>query len=164
MIAVIDYRVSNLFPLKSFLAATGREIVVTGDRAALRTANHAILPDVGTFDDTVARLRTAGMTEAVLEAATTGKPVLGVCPGMQPLLGRSSEYGKHPSLGLIPGEVHPIRGVVPAGLVVSHMSWNILRLPAERPHSPIFAALEEGERVCFVCSYADFACGEGLAT
>ena len=78
------------------------------------------------------------------------------------LLERSFEYGEHPGLGLIPGEVRPIRDVIPAGLAVPHMGWNALRFPAERPRSPIFAALEEGEHVYFVHSYAGFACGEGL--
>ena len=81
---------------------------------------------------------------------------------MQLLLERSFEYGEHPGLGLIPGEVCPIRDVIPAGLAVPHMGWNALRFPAERPRSPIFAALEEGEHVYFVHSYAGFACGEGL--
>ena len=145
MIAIIDYGVGNLFSLKSSLAAIGREAVVTGDRAVLRAASHVILPGVGAFG-----------------AAAAGKPVLGICLGMQLLLERSFEYGEHPGLGLIPGEVRPIRDVIPAGLAVPHMGWNALRFPAERPRSPIFAALEEGEHVYFVHSYAGFACGEGL--
>ena len=83
-------------------------------------------------------------------------------PGMRPRPERSFEYGEHPGLGLIPGEVRPIRDVIPVGLAVPHMGWNALRFPAERPRSPIFAALEEGEHVYFVHSYAGFACGEGL--
>ena len=71
---------------------------------------------------------------------------------MQLLLERSFEYREHPGLGLIPGEVRPIRDVIPAGLAVPHMGWNALRFPAERPRSPIFAALEEGEHVYFVHS------------
>ena len=139
MIAIIDYGVGNLFSLKSSLAAIGREAVVTGDRAVLRAASHVILPGVGAFGD-----------------------ALGICLGMQLLLERSFEYGEHPGLGLIPGEVRPIRDVIPVGLAVPHMGWNALRFPAERPRSPIFAALEEGEHVYFVHSYAGFACGEGL--
>ena len=132
MIAIIDYGVGNMFSLKSSLAAIGREAVVTGDRAVLRAASHVILPGVGAFGDAAARLRAVGMAEAVLEAAAAGKPV------------------------------RPIRDVIPAGLAVPHMGWNALRFPAERPRSPIFAALEEGEHVYFVHSYAGFACGEGL--
>ena len=83
MIAIIDYGVGNLFSLKSSLAAIGREAVVTGDRAVLRAASHVILPGVGAFGDAAARLRAVGMAEAVLEAAAAGKPVLGICLGMQ---------------------------------------------------------------------------------
>ncbi len=136
MIAIIDYGVGNLFSLKSSLAAIGREAVVTGDRAVLRAASHVILPGVGAFGDAAARLRAAGMAEAVLEAAAAGKPVLGICLGMQLLLERSFEYGEHPGLGLIPGEVRPIRDVIPVGLAVPHMGWNALRFPAERPAAP----------------------------
>ena len=83
MIAIIDYGVGNLFSLKSSLAAIGREAVVTGDRAVLRAASHVILPGGGAFGDAAARLRAAGMAEAVLEAAAAGKPGLGICLGMQ---------------------------------------------------------------------------------
>ena len=83
MIAIIDYGVGNLFSLKSSLAAIGREAVVTGDRVVLRAASHVILPGVGAFGDAAARLRAVGMAEAVLEAAAAGKPVLGICLGMQ---------------------------------------------------------------------------------
>ena len=103
-----------------------------------------------------------GMISAVCWARENQVPYLGICLGMQLLLERSFEYGEHPGLGLIPGEVRPIRDVIPAGLAVPHMGWNALRFPAERPRSPIFAALEEGEHVYFVHSYAGFACGEGL--
>ena len=137
--------------LNEALAAYEKKLIL----AAMKASNWKIV-------DAAARLRTAGMAEAVLEAAAAGKPVLGICLGMQLLLERSFEYGEHPGLGLIPGEVRPIRDVIPAGLAVPHMGWNALRFPAERPRSPIFAALEEGEHVYFVHSYAGFACGEGL--
>ena len=96
MIAIIDYGVGNLFSLKSSLAAIGREAVVTGDRAVLRAASHVILPGVGAFGDAAARLRAAGMAEAVLEAAAAGKPVLGIC------LGCSSSWSAPLSTGSTP--------------------------------------------------------------
>ena len=107
MIAIIDYGVGNLFSLKSSLAAIGREAVVTGDRAVLRAASHVILPGVGAFGDAAARLRAAGMAEAVLEAAAAGKPVLGICLGMQLLLERSFEYGEHPAWASFRGRCAP---------------------------------------------------------
>ena len=165
MIAIIDYGVGNLFSLKSSLAAIGREAVVTGDRAVLRAASHVILPGVGAFGDAAARLRAAGMAEAVLEAAAAGKPVLGICLGMQLLLERSFEYGEHQGLGLISGQVRDIGSVLPSGLAVPHMGWNALHFPGEQPRSPIFRALEEGTHVYFVHSFAGFDCkGQCTAT
>ena len=165
MIAIIDYGVGNLFSLKSSLAAIGREAVVTGDRAVLRAASHVILPGVGAFGDAAARLRAAGMAEAVLEAAAAGKPVLGICLGMQLLFEKSFEYGEHAGLGLIQGEVRDIRTVIPRGLAVPHMGWNGLHFPKDMPRSPIFAGLEEGEHVYFVHSFAGFDCkGQCTAT
>ena len=161
MIAIIDYGVGNLFSLKSSLAHLGQEAVVTADPAVIRAADRLILPGVGAFGDAMAKLEATGLVPVLREEAAK-KPLLGICLGMQLLFDKSFEYGEHPGLGLIPGEVRPIRDVIPAGLAVPHMGWNALRFPAERPRSPIFAALEEGEHVYFVHSYAGFACGEGL--
>ena len=161
MIAMVDYGVGNLFSLKSSLAHLGLEAVVTADPARLRAADRIILPGVGAFGDAMEKLTATGLVPVIKEEARK-KPLLGICLGMQLLFDKSFEYGEHPGLGLIPGEVRPIRDVIPVGLGVPHMGWNALRFPAERPRSPIFAALEEGEHVYFVHSYAGFACGEGL--
>ena len=144
MIAIIDYGVGNLFSLKSSLAAIGREAVVTGDRAVLRAASHVILPGVGAFGDAAARLRAAGMAEAVLEAAAAGKPVLGICLGMQLLLERSFEYGGAPPAwaSFRGGAPHPGRDSGGAGRAPHGLERP--PLPGGRPRSPIFAALEEG--------------------
>lgn len=159
MIAIIDYGVGNLFSLQSSLGVIGAQAVVTRDKAVLARADHIILPGVGAFGDAVGRLKQTGMFDAVLEQASQGKPLLGICLGMQLLLERSFEYGQHQGLGLIPGEVRPIRPVIPAQLDVPHMGWNGLHFPADRPRSPIFAGLEQGSYVYFVHSYAGFDCG-----
>ena len=103
-----------------------------------------------------------GMISAVCWARENQVPYLGICLGMQLLFETSFEYGEHQGLGLISGQVRDIRTVLPSGLAIPHMGWNALHFPGERPRSPIFAALEEGEHVYFVHSYAGFACGEGL--
>ena len=162
MIAIVDYGVGNLFSLKSSLRAIGAEAAVTRDREVLRRARQVILPGVGAFGDAAARLRESGMFDAVLEQAASGKPLLGICLGMQLLFQRSFEYGEHQGLGLIPGEIRPIRPVIGPELDVPHMGWNGLHFPADRPRSPIFAALREGEHVYFVHSYAGFACEDSL--
>ena len=158
MIAIIDYGVGNLFSLKSSLKQLGLEAVVTADADTIRKADRLILPGVGAFADAMAKLEATGLVPVMKEEAER-KPLLGICLGMQLLLERSFEYGEHQGLGLIPGEVRPIRPVIPAELDVPHMGWNGLHFPKDRARSPIFADLNEGDHVYFVHSFAGFDCG-----
>ena len=158
MLAIVDYGVGNLFSLTCSLRAVGVEAEVTGDEAVLARADRVILPGVGAFGDAVQALRRTGLDRAVLREAETGKPLLGICLGMQLLLDYSTEYGRHRGLGLIPGSVQPIRPVVPAQYKVPHMGWNALHFPRERPVSPLFRYIREGECVYFVHSYAGTDC------
>ena len=149
MIAIVDYGVGNLFSLRSSLSAVGAEVTVTGDGDALRRADKIILPGVGAFGDAAAKLRATGLDAVVIEEAKAGKPLLGICLGMQLLLERSLEYGEHAGLGLIPGDVVPLSP--PNGLKVPHMGWNALTF--SEPRSPIFTALNPGDHVYFVHSF-----------
>ncbi len=108
MIAIIDYGVGNLFSLASSLRFLGLETEVTGDKARLEAADRIILPGVGAFGDAAAKLREAGLTEVIRAQAARGKPLLGICLGMQLLFDVSYEYGEHPGLGLVPGQVKPL--------------------------------------------------------
>lgn len=159
MIAIIDYGVGNLFSLQSSLRAIGEEVVVTADQDVIRQADHVILPGVGAFGDAVQKLRDCGLFDFVKAQAATGKPFLGICLGMQLLFDRSLEYGEHEGLGLIPGEVRPIEGVIPAHLDIPHMGWNALHFVHD---CPLFRDLEEGDCVYFVHSYAAFDCDANL--
>ena len=150
MVAIIDYGVGNLFSLQSSFAAIGQRAVVTADRAALRAADKLLLPGVGAFRDAADKLRRSGLDRAVLEEVSRGKPLLGVCLGMQLLFEKSYEYGEHEGLGLLRGSVRPIADVVPAGLKIPHIGWNALRFT--RP-CPLFGRVREGECVYFVHSY-----------
>lgn len=158
MLAIVDYGVGNLFSLTCSLRAVGVEAEVTGDEAVLARADRVILPGVGAFGDAAQALRRTGLDRAVLREAETGKPLLGICLGMQLLLDYSTEYGRHRGLGLIPGSVQSIRPVVPAQYKVPHMGWNALHFPRERPVSPLFRYIREGECVYFVHSYAGTDC------
>lgn len=160
MIAIIDYGVGNLFSLQSSLKAIGEEAVVTGDEKQIRRAGKIILPGVGAFGDAADKLKLTGMSELVKEEAREGKPILGICLGMQLLFERSLEYGIHEGLGLIKGEVRPIAPVIPEGFDVPHMGWNRLHFTENAPRSPIFRSLAEGDFVYFVHSYAGFDCRE----
>ena len=112
MVGIINYGVGNLFSLKSSLAYIGEEAVVTNDPAVLQKCDHIILPGVGAFGDAAEKLRQSGMAEVVLKEAAAGKPLLGICLGMQLLFEKSYEYGEYAGLGLIPGVVRPIAPMI----------------------------------------------------
>ena len=118
-----------------------------------------ILPGVGAFRDAREKLRATGLDETVRTEAKKGKPVLGICLGMQMLFDKSYEYGEHPGLSLIPGNVKPIRPVIGDGLKVPHIGWNALRFYGE---SPLFRYLKEGDFVYFVHSFAAMDCEESV--
>ena len=153
MVAIVDYGVGNLFSLRSSFAAIGQQAVATADPDLLAKADRLVLPGVGAFGDAAAALRQSGLDKAVLEAAEAGKPLLGICLGMQLLLEKSYEYGEHKGLGLIPGEVRPIREVIPEGLKVPHIGWNALALTREGRACGLFKNTKEGDCVYFVHSY-----------
>ena len=156
MIAIVDYGVGNLFSLKSSLIAIGADATVTADAQTLRDADKIILPGVGAFGDAAKKLNDSGLSEVLIEEAKAGKPLLGICLGMQLLFETGYEYGIHRGLGLIPGEIRPIADVIPAGLKIPHIGWNALSFPGEK--SPLFRYINEGDHVYFVHSYYATKC------
>ena len=153
MIAIIDYGVGNLFSLKSSFAAIGQEAVVTGDAAKIADAERVILPGVGAFADAYEKLCKNGMDEAVRRAVASGKPVMGICLGMQLLFERSFEYGEYPGLGLLKGEVVGMEGRIGPGLPIPHIGWNALKICRS---GGVLKYVNEGDCVYFVHSfYAD---------
>lgn len=159
MIAIVDYGVGNLFSLKSSFAAVGVEAVVTADAAVLRAADKLVLPGVGAFGDAAQKLRDSGLADVVKEEAGNGKPLLGICLGMQLLFDKSFEYGEHEGLGLIKGNIRPIADVIPANLKIPHIGWNALQLTRE---TPLFRYIREGDYVYFVHSFYAADCDEAV--
>ncbi len=160
MVAIVDYGVGNLFSLRSSLVAIGVETTVTGDPCVLRAADKIILPGVGAFGDAAAKLRESGLDTVIIEEAKKGKPIMGICLGMQLLLEKSYEYGEHEGLGLIPGKIRPIADVIPADLKIPHIGWNALSFGKEK--HPLFRYIEEGDHVYFVHSYYGANCEESV--
>ena len=158
MVAIIDYGVGNLFSLQSSLRFIGAEARVTHNIAEIKAADRIILPGVGAFADAIHKLRQSGMEQVVLEEAANGKPLLGICLGMQMLLEKNYEYGEHEGLGLIAGSVKPIAPMVEAGLKVPHIGWNALVFPKDKEKSKLFQYINEGDCVYFVHSYAGVDC------
>lgn len=150
MIAIVDYGVGNLFSLKSSLDAIGAETVVTAEETVLRRADKILLPGVGAFEDAARKLRDSGLADLIKALAAEGKPLLGICLGMQLLFDKSYEYGEHQGLGLIPGAVKPIRDVIPVDYKIPHIGWNALHF---RQESPLFSGVAEGDCVYFVHSF-----------
>ncbi|MBQ1848622.1 MAG: imidazole glycerol phosphate synthase subunit HisH [Clostridia bacterium] len=159
MIAIIDYGVGNLFSLQSSFAAIGEEASVTGDKKVIEKADRLILPGVGAFGDAAAKLRDTGLDTVVKEQAASGKPLLGICLGMQLLFDKSFEFGEYEGLGLIKGSVKPIKDVIDPGLKIPHIGWNSLIFKKE---SPLFKYNENGDFVYFVHSYYAADCGENV--
>lgn len=162
MVAIVDYGVGNLFSLKSSFARVGAEVTVTGDPAVLYAADRIVLPGVGAFGDAAEKLRATGLDKLLISEARRGKPLLGICLGMQLLFDRSFEYGEHPGLGLVPGSIRPISDVIPKDLKIPHIGWNALHFPAGREISPIFKDIHENDCVYFVHSYYGADCGDCL--
>jgi len=161
MIAIVDYGVGNLFSLASSFRAIGYEAVVSADAEVIRSADRIVLPGVGAFGDAARKLRDSGLDRVVIEEVKKGKVLLGICLGMQLLLERSLEYGEHEGLGLIKGEIRPIKEVIGEGLKIPHIGWNALHFGENK--SELFKYLSEGDYVYFVHSFSARNCEESIA-
>ncbi len=150
MLVVIDYGVGNLFSLKSSLKAVGAECVVSGDIEVVKKADKIILPGVGAFGDAVEKLKSTGLFDVIIKRAKEGVPLLGICLGMQLLFERSFEFGEYKGLGLINGDVVPLKDDVNDMLKIPHIGWNELKIIKK---DAILRDVQEGDHVYFVHSF-----------
>ena len=152
MVAIVDYGVGNLFSLQCSLEYIGQSCVVSGDEAVLAAADRIILPGVGAFGDAAAALCSRGLDGVLRRVAGAGKPLLGICLGMQLLFERSFEYGEHKGLGLIPGEVVPLGpDLLDRSCRVPQIGWN--GLAVADPGCPLLKSICPGDAVYYVHSY-----------
>ena len=161
MIAIIDYGVGNLFSLKSSLDFIGAQNVVTKDSLVIQQADRIILPGVGAFADAIKLLHETGLVPVIKDQVAKGKPLLGICLGMQLLFDTSYEYGCHKGLGLIDGDVCPIADDVDKSFKIPHMGWNSLDFVGD---CPLFKYIKNGDYVYFVHSYYAKNCNNVVAT
>lgn len=155
MIAIADYGVGNIFSLKRSLEYIGLDSVLTEDPEVFAKADKLILPGVGAFPDAAKKLEKSGFAQVIKEEAKKGKPILGICLGMQLLLEEGTEYGVYPGLGLIPGRAVDMKSRLEGtGLKTPQMGWNGLCFPKEKEKSFLFNGIEEGSFVYFVHSFA----------
>ena len=159
MIAIINYGVGNLFSLSSSLKAIGYDTVITGDAKTIKKADKLILPGVGAFEDAIKKLRDSGLDKIIYEEVNLGKPLIGICLGMQMLFERSFEYGVHQGLGLIKGEVIPMENTIPKDLKIPHIGWNYLKI---KKSNPLLRYISDGDFVYFVHSFYADGCDDAV--
>lgn len=131
-LGLVDYGMGNRRSMEKSLERAGATVVLTGDHDALRGVDGLVVPGVGAFGRAMESLNESGLTELIRERAAAGVPVLGACLGMQLLFERSSEFGEHEGLGLLPGEIVPLDT---RGLKVPHIGWNNVRWSRPSPLS-----------------------------
>ena len=161
MIAIIDYGVGNLFSLTASLRFLKAEAVVTSKREEIERADRIILPGVGAFEDAMEKLKATGLVDTIVQQTQEGKPLLGICLGMQLLFEESHEYGRHRGLGLIQGTIASIQQDLKAAgiadLKVPHIGWNKLQLAKDEP---LFQYINDGDWVYYVHSFYGKNCRE----
>lgn len=150
MVGIIDYGVGNLFSVCSSLDRIGESARIVKTEKEIEASDRIILPGVGAFGDAASKLRASGLDKVIIREAENGKPLMGICLGMQLLFDKSYEYGEHEGLGLIPGNVVAFEGKIPPNLKIPHIGWNALQL---KGNSPLFKYINDGDFVYFVHSY-----------
>jgi imidazole glycerol-phosphate synthase subunit HisH len=156
-VTVVDYGIGNLFSVCRALEHCSAEVTLTSDPALIQTAPRLVLPGVGAFADGMQGLRDRGLIEPILHYAASGRPLLGICLGMQMLATASEEFGKHRGLGLIPGRVVAIPDHTTSGQPhkIPHIGWNGLLAPAGVSwNETLLGDTSEGTAVYLVHSYA----------
>ena len=159
MVAIVDYGVGNLFSLECSFKRVGAETVVTSDPELLKKADRIMLPGVGAFEDAAKKLKASGLDEILKAEAKSGKPFMGICLGMQMMFERSFEYGCHEGLGLLKGNIVPMKGYVDDGLKIPHIGWNQLKFVKD---SSLLKYCKDGDCVYFVHSYFASNCEESV--
>lgn len=160
MIAVIDYGMGNLRSVEKALQSLGYDAEITSDPEKVLKAEKAVLPGVGAFADCYNGLAASGLREAVLEYINTGRPMLGICVGMQLLFDRSLEFGEHDGLGVFRGTVKKFPDELALkGMKIPQMGWNIID---KKMNHPLLDGINTGDYFYFVHSYCVKAEEEGV--
>lgn len=159
MIAIIDYGIGNLFSVVSSFKYIGADAIVTSDPEKIKECDRILLPGVGAFEDAAKKLRETGLDKVIIKEAKAGKPILGICLGMQMLFEKSYEYGEHNGLGLLNGRVIGMQGVIDEKLQIPHIGYNDLIF---KKNHPLLKYINEGDFVYFVHSYYAVDCDDSL--
>ena len=149
MIAIIDYKAGNLFIVKNAFDKLGVETIITSDVSMIKKADKLLLPGVGAFENAMKNLKELKLDTIICDEIKSGKPILGICLGMQLLFNSSEEFGYHEGLNILEGKVVKFNFANEPALKIPHMGWNSLTNCA---NSKLFSDLEN-QFVYFVHSY-----------
>lgn len=155
-LAVVDYGLGNLFSIGRALRRIGAQAVISGRPEDVAGADRVILPGVGAFGDGMRGLRENGLIEPLREFAAAGRPLLGICLGMQLFMEEGEEFGVHRGLGIVPGKTVAFPRPQGANFKIPHVGWNGIRPSAASEDSwkgSVFSGLAEGSQVYFVHSF-----------
>jgi glutamine amidotransferase len=144
-IAIVDYGIGNLRSIKRGLERAGAEVIITNEASRIAESDGIVLPGVGAFSEAMKNIEP--LTPTIVKEVEAGKPLLGICLGMQILFNESMEEGPHRGLGIFNGRVL----CLPKGLKVPHIGWNALRIL--KPQSPFVKGIQDGAYVYFAHSY-----------
>ncbi len=148
-IVVIDYGLGNLRSVTKALESVGARVELTSDPRKITSAAGAVLPGVGAFSAGMRNLQSLGLLPAIRERIAEGRPLLGICLGLQLLFSLSEEHGLHEGLGVIPGKVVRFRGE----LKIPHMGWNTISPVRHAPAAILFEGIPDDSFFYFVHSY-----------
>ncbi len=148
MIDIIDYGMGNLRSVQKAFERLGVDARICATPSELEAAGKWILPGVGAFRDAIRALDEQGFSDPIRDHVAAGRPLLGICLGLQLLFDRSYEDGEYEGLGIVPGEVVRFRSQ--PGLKIPHMGWNALTIRMEHP---LLKGIRDGDYVYFVHSY-----------
>ncbi|MBF0613143.1 MAG: imidazole glycerol phosphate synthase subunit HisH [Magnetococcales bacterium] len=156
-VTVVDYGLGNLLSVRRAFEQCGAEVTISHSPVTVETADHLVVPGVGAFGKGMWGLRQNGLDLAIHQHVASGRPLLGICLGMQLLLDESDEFGVHSGLGLIPGRVVAIPSHGPDGSShpIPHMGWNALHSPPGSPgwQGSLLSGIAQGEYCYFVHSF-----------
>ena len=155
-VALVDYGAGNLRSVENALRQVGAEVVVTRDPAVVARADRVVVPGQGSMPECAAAMQRSGVADSLREAIDSGRPVLGICVGLQLLFEDGEEAGGAKGLGILRGRIARL----PAGVKLPHIGWSPVRLVGER--EPLFGPLD-GEYVYFAHSFAAPADAQGVA-
>ena len=156
-ITLVDYGMGNILSVQRAFEYCGAQVIISDKPQDIKNSDYLVLPGVGAFADGMKGLSERGLIEAIVDFATKERPFLGICLGMQMMMGKSEEFGIHEGLGLIPGSVVRIPDQDAHGLrqKIPHIGWNSLELPSKKENwnGTILEGIETGEAVYFVHSF-----------